>query len=165
MYVRCCSTYLTFFVFRHPIHPHRRRTSTRLGYDPGSGTTHLAIPHSLHTHKLHSALSWQIIPRLNDERHRLPTASRYATSAFVHRTTGARLTTPLPYHSQCTGLWHFLQVIFGTGHRGQYHCLLHPQIPLAAIFIPPLAPDKRYPAWPYTVRCDALEPASTSTYR
>ena len=124
-------------MFRHPIHPHRRRTSTSLGCDPGSGTTPRAIPRRFHTRILRSALSRQIIPRSNDESHRLGTTSRYATCAFVHRATGARLTSPQSYHSQCTGLWHFLQVIFGTGHRGQYHFLLHPQIPLAAIFIPP----------------------------
>jgi hypothetical protein len=124
-------------LFRHPIHPHRRRTSTSLGYDPGSGTTPRAIPRRFHTRKLHSALSRQIIPRSSDKSHRLPTASRYATRAFVHAATGAALTTPLSNHCQCTGLWHFLHFISGTGHRGQYHCFRHPQIPLAAIFIPP----------------------------
>jgi len=125
-------------MFRHPTHPHRRRTSKALAYDPGSLPTLLVIPHSFHTHNRRNAPSWQIIPQSIHKIHCSSAALRYATCAFVHRATSARLTNPQPYHNQCTGLWHFLQVNFGTGHRGQYHCLLHPQIPLAAIFIPPL---------------------------
>ena len=57
MDVRYRSADRAFLSFRHAIHPHRRRTSTSLGCDPGSGTTPRAIPRRFHTRILHSALS------------------------------------------------------------------------------------------------------------
>ena len=77
-------------------------------------------------------------PMPNQCGHWCSATSSSRTRRYAHFATAAAITNLCPYHSHWTGLRHILQIIFGTGQRGQNHFLLHPQIPLAAIFIPPV---------------------------
>lgn len=130
------------FVYVTANPPHRRRTSTRLACDLDDRPTPAVILPRIHTRISHSALSRHSTLHVpSDDNHLATAAPAGRTRCYAQLATAATLAFLGPYHSQCTGLWHFLQLNFGHGHRGQNHRFSHPQTPLTAIFIPPLRRD------------------------